>query len=85
MKDYPKMMMTYESGLDYKTTMDTRVRTKAQNDTLGTNIYHAHLLMYKLIIKLLEIKNQSKRYKEPKNGTKIGKKKFHKKMHIKGL
>jgi len=30
--------------------------------------------MYKLIIKLLEIENQSKRYKEPKNGTKIEKK-----------
>ena len=29
--------------------------------------------MYKLIIKRLEIKNQSKRYKEPKNGTKIEK------------
>ena len=58
MEDYPKMMMIYESGLDYKTTMDTWVRTEVQNDTLGTNIYHAHLLMYKLIIKLLEIKNQ---------------------------
>jgi len=50
--------------------------------------------MYKLIIKLLEIKNQSKRYKEPPkrkkrktkthiNLTKI--EKFHKKMGKKGL
>ena len=42
MEDYPKMMMIYESGLDYKTTMDTWVRTEVQNDTLGPNIYHAH-------------------------------------------
>ena len=38
MEDYPKMMMMYESGLDYKTTMDTCVRNEALNDTLGTNI-----------------------------------------------
>jgi len=44
MEDYPKMMMIYELGLDYKTTMDTWVRTKAYNETLGTNIYHAHYL-----------------------------------------
>ena len=41
MEDYPKMMMIYESGLDCK-TMDNKVRAEAQNDTLGTNIYHAH-------------------------------------------
>ena len=66
MEDYPKMTMIYELGLDYKITMDTWVRTKAQNDTLGTGIYHAHSLMYKLIIKLLEIKTNQKGTKNPK-------------------
>ena len=39
MEDYPKMMKINELGLDCKTAMDNGVRAKAQDDTLGTNVY----------------------------------------------
>ena len=35
------------------------VRTEAQNDKLGTKIYRAHIVIYKLIIKLQGVQSQS--------------------------
>ena len=66
MEDYPKMMKINEFGLDCKTAMDNGVRAKAQDDTLGTNVYLTVTLVYKLIAKVKEIKVDQNSTKPPK-------------------
>ena len=65
MEDYAKMMKINELGLDCKTTMDNGVRANLQCDTLGTNVYLALRLVYKLIAKVKEIKVDQNSTKPP--------------------